>query len=176
MIVFRLLAAIHTSLDKAQPFKSSMPNTNKIATAHHLSKLVKAATRQNAAASQQNDPASPEQRQYDVDLVRDLGEKKLCRFHQNIGKSRCVCIEGKEQKKTVSHFSASIYLSSPFLFCLPALCPLHTATRRSKRPDVRAAARIASRPLSACLRRTEICGLRLLPRTEARVTMPSFRS
>jgi hypothetical protein len=132
MIVFRLLAAIHISLDKAQPFKSSVPNTNKIATAHHLSKLVKAALRQNAAASRQSDPASPEQRQYDVDLVRDLGEKKLCRFHQNIGKSRCVCIEGKEKEKLFHIFLPRFFsaLHSCFVSC--SLPSAHSDTKKQK--------------------------------------------
>ena len=70
-------------LDKVMSFKSSVPNTNTIATAHHLSKLAKAAARQNAAAP-------PEQQQFDVDLVLELGELKLRRFHQNLGKNRCV--------------------------------------------------------------------------------------
>ena len=72
------------SLDKDQPFKSSWPNTNTLATAHHLSKLVKAAARQNAAAQPE------QQQQFDVAMVRELGETKLRRFHQNLGKNRRV--------------------------------------------------------------------------------------
>ena len=71
------------SLDKDKPFKSSWPNTNTLATAHHLSKLVKAAARQNAAAQH-------EQQQFDVAMVRELGETKIRRFHQNLGKNRRV--------------------------------------------------------------------------------------
>jgi len=84
-LAFRLHVARHPSLDKAQSFKSPVPNTNTQKTAHHLSKVVKAAVGQNAAAP-------PEQQKFNVDMVRELTEMRLRRFHQNLGKNTCVCL------------------------------------------------------------------------------------
>jgi len=50
-------------------------------TAHHLSKLVKAAARANSLVSENEE-------HYNIDMVRTIAEKKLGRFHQNQGRNR----------------------------------------------------------------------------------------